>query len=149
MIMFVSGPGEPGEDDDPVDDALLAKSVFTEIDHNYINPTTADFAPRVKKAFADLGKWSDPGNADSYPRPEFVFNEYMTWAVFVLYAQDTYDQGTFQAVKKRVVDQMVNGRKFGRFGEFSDELQRAYRRHPQHPTLVDLYPAILAWAEGQ
>ena len=149
MTMFVSGPGEPGEDDDPVDDALLAKSVFTEIDHNYINPTTADFAPRVKKAFADLGKWSDPGNADSYPRPEFVFNEYMTWAVFVLYAQDTYDQGTFQAVKKRVVDQMVNGRKFGRFGEFSDELQRAYRRHPQHPTLVDLYPAILAWAEGQ
>jgi hypothetical protein len=44
--------------------------------------------------------------------------------VFLLYAQDTYDRQTLEAVKNRIVDQMVNGRKFGRFGEFSDELQR-------------------------
>ncbi|HSA02393.1 MAG TPA: DUF4932 domain-containing protein, partial [Candidatus Paceibacterota bacterium] len=148
-FMFVCGPGEPGEDDDPVGDALLAKSVFTEIDHHYINPITAEFLPRVKRAFGDLGKWSSSENADSYPRPEFVFNEYMTWTVFLLYAQDTYSPDTLQAVKTRIVDQMVNGRKFGRFGEFSEELLRLHRLGPPGKALGDFYPAILAWAERQ
>lgn len=148
-FMFVCGPGERGEDDDAIGDALLAKSVFTEIDHNYVNPITARFAQRVKEAFADLGKWSDSKNADSYPNPEFVFNEYMTWAVFLLYAQDTYSRETFEAVKKRVVDQMVNGRKFSRFGGFSEELLRVYRLGPPRQAFVDFYPAIFAWAERQ
>jgi hypothetical protein len=52
---------------------VLACTVFTEIDHNYVNPTTAKFAARVSQAFADLGKWSHPENADSYPGSEFVF----------------------------------------------------------------------------
>lgn len=148
-LMFVCGPGERGEGDDAIGDALLAKTVFTEIDHNYVNPITARFATQVKQAFADLGKWSSPENADSYPRSEFVFNEYMTWAVFLLWARDTYSPDTFEAVKKRVVGQMVNGRKFGRFGEFSDELLRLRRPGPAPQALVDFYPTILAWAERQ
>jgi len=148
-FMFVCGPGDRAEDEGPVGDALLAKSVFTEIDHNYVNPITANYVRQVRRAFADLGRWSGPQNADSYPRPEFVFNEYMTWAVFLLYAHDTYGNQTFEAVRKRVVDQMVNGRNFGRFGQFSDELLRLYRRQKQPQALADLYPPILAWAERQ
>lgn len=148
-FMFVSGPGERGEEDNPVDDALLAKSVFTEIDHNYVNRITAQFASRVNEAFAAMDRWSNRQSADSYPRPEYVFNEYMTWGVFLLYAADSYDRETFGAVRKLVVDQMVNGRKFGRFAEFSDELLRLHQRNGPPPVLADFYPAILAWAEGR
>jgi hypothetical protein len=147
--MFVSGPGEADEVRDAIEVALLAKTVFTEIDHNYVNPTTAKFATRVSQVFADLGKWSHPENADSYPRAEFVFNEYMTWAVFLLYARDHYDGKTFEAVQQRVVNQMVQGRKFGRFREFTEELLRIYRERAPGQTIPALYPAILAWAEKQ
>lgn len=148
-FMFVRGPGEPGQADDPVGDALLAASVFTEIDHNYINPITADFASHVNEAFANLSRWSDADNIGSYPRPEHIFNEYMTWAVFLLYAHDTYHKQTSDVACKQVVCHMVKGRKFNRFGEFSEELLRLYRLQTPRQTLTDLYPAILAWAERQ
>ncbi len=145
-IMFVCGPGEPGEDDDPVGDALLAKTVFTEIDHNYVNPTTARFSRRVGDTFGDFTKWSHPENKDSYPAPEMTFNEYMTWAVFLLYARDTYDPQTFASVKSRIVNQMVQQRNFGRFQEFSDELLRLYSIQTQDRSVTNLYPLILDWA---
>ena len=148
-FMFVGGPGERAGDDNPVGDALLALSVFTEIDHNYVNPITAQFASRVNEALADLDKWSNRQNAESYPRPEYVFNEYMTWGLFLLYAEDSYNRETFEAVRKREVEAMVNGRKFGRFAEFSDELLRLYERNGPPRALADCYPEMLAWAEGQ
>jgi len=148
-FMFVCGPGVPGQVDDPVGDALLAKSVFTEIDHNYINPITTSFTSHVEEALANRGRWCAADNAGSYPRREHVFNEYMTWAVFLLYAHDTYDKQTFDVVSEQVVYQMVKDRKFSRFGEFSEELLRLYCLQTPRQTLTDLYPAILAWAKRQ
>jgi len=145
-IMFVSGPGEGDDYAEAVGEALLARVVFTEIDHNYVNRLTERYRRRVKRAFAELDKWNQQGG---YRRGEPTFNEYMTWAVFLLYAHDNYDAETFKTVNERVGNQMVHGRKFVRFKEFGDQLLELYLSRSQGPCIADLYPAILDWAEAR
>jgi hypothetical protein len=101
----------------------------------------------VRKAFADFEMWSGLDNKDGYPKPEMTFNEYMTWAVFLLYARDTYDEQTFASVKSRVGTQMTQGRSFPLFQEFADELLRLYGTDAQNRSVTNLYPAVLDWAE--
>ncbi len=144
-IMFVSGPGEPQDFADAIGEGLLSRVVFTEIDHNYVNSVTEQYLHRVNKAFADLDAWNRQGG---YRRPEHTFNEYMTWAVFVLYAYDNYKKEDAEVIFKRgPVNTMVNGRKFVRFKEFADKLLELYRNRVQGQSIPDLYPGILDWAE--
>lgn len=143
-IMFISGPGEPGEYSDAVGEALLSRVVFTEIDHNYVNSVTAQYAPRVNEVFADFGKWN---KQDGYPSPEMTFNEYMTWAVFTLYAYDNYEQQDFEIVNNKMTKQMVNSRKFVLFEQFDKKLLELYLAREEEQTIPELYPAILNWAE--
>lgn len=145
-IMFVSGPGEGDDYSDGVGEALLARVVFSEIDHNYVNRVTKRYVGRVNRAFADLDQWN---KQSGYRSCESTFNEYMTWAVFLLYAHDNYDAQTFKTVNERVANQMVNGRKFVRFREFSDQLLRLYVSQGEGQSLVGLYPAILDWSRGR
>jgi hypothetical protein len=123
----------------------VARIVFTEIDHNYVNPVTDRFVRRVNKVFAELDAWN---RQDSYRSPYRTFNEYMTWAVFMLYCHDTLDdRGLLQKVNDRVVNTMVDSRKFVRFREFSEKLLELYEEREETQTLVGLYPRILDWAE--
>ena len=144
-IMFVSGPGESAETSNRGEDGLLSRIVFTEIDHNYVNAITAQYIEQVNKALADLDKW---GRDTGYGSPEMTFNEYMTWAVFILYAYDTYETQYFEAIKQHVIRQMIEGRGFIRFGEFTGELLRLYRGRTPGQSIPDLYPAILDWARN-
>jgi hypothetical protein len=143
-IMFISGPGEGDDYSDAVGEALLARVVFSEIDHNYVNRVTKRYVRRVKKAFAELNEWN---RQSGYRSSESTFNEYMTWAVFILYAHDNYDAQTFKVVKERVGNQMIDRRKFVRFKEFSDQLLKLYLSRSEGQSIVDLYPAILDWAD--
>jgi C-terminal processing protease CtpA/Prc len=144
-IMFISGPGEPQDFAGAVGEGLLSRVVFTEIDHNYVNRVTKQHTNRVNKAFADLDAWNQQGG---YRRPEYTFNEYMTWAVFVLYAYDNYEKQDAETIVKRSpVNTMVHHRKFVRFREFADQLLKLYRNRAQGQSIPDLYPGILAWAE--
>jgi hypothetical protein len=144
-IMFVSGPGQPGEYSSALGRALLARVVFTEIDHNYVNPVTAKHTRLVNEAMAELSTWN---GQEGYRSAEMTFNEYMTWAVFLLYASDTYDSETFEELQNRVVNQMIYGRKFIRFREFTEELLKLYRT-TQSQSIPSLYPAILSWAQAE
>lgn len=142
-IMFVSGPGEPNDHPGPLGEALLSRVVFTEIDHNYVNAVTAERRDDVDRAFADLDRWN---RQDSYRSAEMTFNEYMTWAVFILYAHDTYDDETFEQIRGRVVSQMVESRKFVRFQEFSERLLQLYLERAPDQSIPTLYAGILDWA---
>ncbi len=144
-IMFVSGPGEPGEYSDAVGEGLLTRGVFTEIDHNYVNSITKEYKSRVKKVFADFKKWNEQ---EGYPSPERTFNEYMTWAVFTLYAHDNYEQKVFEIINNKVTRQMVNSRKFVLFEQFDKKLLEIYLARKEGQTIPELYPAILDWAEN-
>jgi hypothetical protein len=143
-IMFVSGPGEPGELSDAVGEGLLSRVVFTEIDHNYVNSITSKMAGRVNKVFADLGKWK---KQEGYPSPEMTFNEYMTWAIFTLYVHDNYEQKDFEIINDKMTRQMVKSRKFVLFEQFDKKLLEIYMARKEGQTIPDLYPAVLDWAQ--
>jgi hypothetical protein len=144
IIMFVSGPGESTDTSDKIEQGCLSRVVFAEIDHNYVNSVTAKHLDRVNKAFSDIDKWN---TKTGYRSAEATFNEYMTWAVFVLYVYDNYEQQDAEIIVKRsTVDKMVDRRGFVRFKEFAEELLRLYRDGEGKQAVPELYPAILDWA---
>jgi len=143
-IMFISGPGEPKEAPNKVEEGLHSRAVFTEIDHNYVNSVTDKYAGRVNRAFADLDKWN---KQDGYRAPVYTFNEYMTWAVFTLYAYDNYEQQDFEIINDRMTKQMINSRKFVLFEHFDKKLLELYLARKEGQTIPELYPAILDWAK--
>jgi hypothetical protein len=146
-IMFISGPGESKDTSDKIEQGSLSRVVFTEIDHNYVNRVTEVYADRINEVFSSLDEWN---KQDGYRTAEMTFNEYMTWAVFVLYVYDNYERPDFEViVKKSAADTMVYSRKFVRFEEFADALLELYRNRAQSQSIPDLYPAILDWAEAE
>ncbi len=144
MILFVCGPSFSLDLADEVREGLLSRVVFTEMDHNYVNPTTSDFGFQVGGAFYQMKRWNQQG---SYRYPISIFNEYMTWAVFLLYADDVYKGPAFDEIMRMTIDTMVKRRKFIRFEEFSDKLLQLYRNRDEEQRIPDLYPSILTWAE--
>ena len=144
VIAFVSGPDTSARSSGKVHEGLLSRVVFTEIDHNYVNPTSWSHWFRIGGAFHRTEQWNRQSN---YRNPVATFNEYMTWAVFLLYARDTYRDQDFEEIKRITVDNMVNRRKFVLFDEFINELLQLYQGRDEGQTMPDLYPGILAWAE--
>jgi len=142
ILMFISGlqanPAELGE----VQKAYRERVIFTEIDHNYVNPTSDEHLENIKEAMKNLSKWSRSSN---YEGAYQVFNEYMTWAVFTLYLKEYYAEADFLEAKKAIEKQMENSRKFLQFGAFNDQLLSIYEANPT--SIPDLYPTILEWVK--
>lgn len=144
MILFVSGPSFSLDLADEVREGLLSRVVFTEMDHNYVNPLTWDFWFQMGGAFHQMERWNQQSG---YRNPAATFNEYMTWAVFLLYADDVYKGPAFDEIMRITIDKMVKRRKFIRFEEFSVKLLQLCRNRDEGQKIPDLYPGILAWAE--
>jgi hypothetical protein len=147
IVMFISGPKDrrkkyPAK----VDEGITSRVVFTEIDHNYVNPVTDQYLARINKILSDVKKWNKQSSS-GYPIPFLTFNEYMTWAVFILYAYDNYSGEDFETLRQMVVKQMTDSRKFALFEQFSDRLLELYLVRKEGETVADLYPRVLEWAE--
>ena len=143
-IMFVSGPDDSAETSNRGEDGFLSRTVFTEIDQLRQRDHHAVYRSG-EQGLCRLARW---GRDTGYGSSEMAFNEYMTWAVFILYAYDTYETQYFEAIKQHVIRQMIEGRGFIRFGEFTGELLRLYRGRNPGQSIPDLYPAILDWARN-
>lgn len=150
ILMFVSAPTlspllKRDDLSHQVVESELSRVVFTEIDHNYVNRITDQYAEEVDRVFQDLDFWNQQSN---YRSPYATFNEYMTWAVFILYAYDTYEHEDFVVLKDRVINQMVQSRKFVKFREFTDHLLERYVNLPDGAILEQLYDDVLEWAKS-
>jgi len=151
-VMFICGPERydtlPSLSEKQKE-GLMSGIVFTEIDHNYVNPETDKYAKQVDSIFSKRSAWTKPGiSSDSYSSPISVFNEYMTHAAFCLYVQDTYDKSTADFVIDNREQLMVNRRNFTRFKEFNRELLRL-KQEQKDSKIIDLYPSILEWSRNQ
>lgn len=141
-VMFVAGPDVvPDSIGTPMKTAHLERLVFTEIDHNYVNPATGRYQQRINRIFANVGSWN--GNPASYRSPVATFNEYMTWAVFDLYALDAYDPVTAAAIRENVIWSMVQSRRFHRFREFRQVVADVALAAGPQPCIPNLYSEIL------
>jgi hypothetical protein len=145
--MFVSDiGGDANKRLGPMEQGLASRIVFTEIDHQYVNPTTNRHLLKVGMTFRDVKKWN---GQSGYRNPLSTFNEYMTWAVFTLYAHDTYETDAFEEIVKRTENLMVARRRFTRFRQFNSVLLKMYEHEGSDVQIADLYPEILEWAARQ
>lgn len=146
-VMFISGPNryENAADTASIRAIKWSRSLFTEIDHAYVNPVSDNHVEDIKLALADLSSWYKGGG---YNTPYGTFNEYMTWSVFLLYALDTYSVDEYQSIKDYVAEFMVKKRGFYKFKEFNNELTRLYKNRKHGQTVVDLYVPIISWLKN-
>ena len=147
---FVSGPDVSGgrNASEGVRKATVQRILFTEIDHAFVDPTTSTHRLPVNDAFGVRAKWTTD-TSSFYDSPAAVFNEYMTWATFLLFLHGRVSPQDYEVVRENVVSVMQQTRRFHRFGVFATELSRLYLGLPDGGTVVDLYPAILDWAAQQ
>lgn len=149
-VMFICSAEGKGEQlSDKIWEGLMTRVVFSEIDHNYVNPVSDQYVEQINAIFKNRAHWANDTFAYSYNNPYALFNEYMTWAVFTLYALDHYDPATFDAINQRVEKQMVVWRGFIAFKEFNQKLLELYRNRPAGKKVYELYPEILAWCATQ
>lgn len=125
--------------------ATLERMLFTEIDHNYVNPATDAYGEGVEAAFGDVDFWN---TGQGYRSAQLTFNEYMTWAVYLVWARGSYDGELFRTVESSTIDFMEDRRGFPRFGSFVSTVEELYAGREEGRRLEDLYPAILEWAEA-
>lgn len=103
-----------------------ARAIFTEIDHGYVNPVTAQNLKKLENAFSNLNVWANENGIENYPSAELIFNEYMTWALFLMYAQSKAPSEEFKVLKDKVIAVMEKRRGFVKFGIFTEECLRLY-----------------------
>ena len=150
-VMFVAGPGiyDSEEVNEKQNEGFLSGIVFTEIDHNYVNPSSYKYAKLIDTIFSQRQVWVNPGDKSGfYTTPMSVFNEYMTHSLFCLYVLEKYDTATADYIINAREALMVERRYYSKFREFNKELIRL-RNENKNVKAVDLFPKILEWCKDQ
>ncbi len=122
--------------------------MFTEIDHNYVNPPSNANEKTINELFKDRSIWVNEkiNGTASYPNPIKVFNEYMTFGVFLLYCKDHYDEKTFMEATKGVIS-LMKDRGFPKMEAFTNLLFKAYADN-RNKKIDDWYPQFLQMFSG-
>jgi len=126
------------EIDNQTQRAVEIHTIFTEMDHGYINPITElfrkDIEPKFKNEYWD--------RKSGYKGLD-CFNEYMTWALY-----DIFVEKYFPAIADSVSMQWhYQNAERGFFASnlFAMQLKKLYRLKKPDENLKDLYPRLLAW----
>jgi hypothetical protein len=146
-VMFIRPPYRIKSVNEKISNGLITRMVFTEIDHNYVNPETDKYLKEVNDIFSDRIKWTAEKESKGYRTPYTIFNEYMTWSVYLLYCYDKFSKEDFEVINDRIKNYIVNKRGFQRFDDFHDTMLDLYKKRYPNQTVADLYPSILNWAE--
>lgn len=118
----------------PMIEAQCSRMLFTELDHNYVNPVGDQYEKQIKQLIKRKKKWARSGTG--YASDMAIFNEYMTWAVYLLYASERYDDETFHQTEKSIIHQMQTQRGFHKFDSFYSNIKMVYT---SEMTLEELY----------
>lgn len=132
----------------PINEMLESRVVFTEIDHNYVNPVSDIFLDQIDASFSKRENWAKGEGTSVYRDPYMVFNEYMTFAVYSLYINDNYSKNDIEEYLPQIENQMEEDRGFIRFKKFNRVLLDKYRQNPSIK-MTDLYEFILQWADSE
>ncbi|EFK59855.1 Uncharacterised protein [Sphingobacterium spiritivorum] len=132
--------------------AINTRIIFTEIDHNYVGPVSENNKEKINSIFDNRAKWVDSTNRSTqhYPTPVKVFDEYLTWGLFLLYAHDLFpdDQVVFNQMVENVNTMMISKKGFPKAKEFNEELLKLYMEH-KDKGIASLYAPLLEWSARQ
>ncbi|GEM51935.1 DUF4932 domain-containing protein [Empedobacter brevis] len=132
--------------------AMNTRIIFTEIDHNYVGPVSEKNTEKINSIFDHRQIWVDANNKGTghYPNPIKIFDEYLTWGLYVLYAYDTFgnESEVFEQTIRNVNEVMVNKRGFIKFKAFNEFLLQLYQNNKEKKIEM-LYPQLLDWSSKQ
>ena len=144
-VMFIRGPIEDPQYSEEMLKGFMNVTIFTEIDHNYVNPLSDRYAKEIKAALPDLSPWAAAQALEYYPNEYMVFNEYVTWGVFSLYAKEKFKKEDFENLNDHLEAMMADQRGFTRFKDFNRELMKLYNNRSAGQKIPDLYPQIISY----
>lgn len=152
MLLFLPTIREDKEWSEKFRRAINTRIIFTEIDHNYVGPVSEKNLETINSIFDNREKWVNAENksTDHYPKPVKVFDEYLTWGLFILYSHDKIgnDEVLFSQIVDNVNDMMVNKKGFLKAKEFNAELLSIYRTS-SNKKIANLYKPLLEWSSKQ
>lgn len=144
-VIFNRGPFENSKYSEKKTEGLMAGMIFTEIDHNYVNPASDKHTSEIKAGISDLSAWATKNTLKDYPTEYAVFNEYMTWAVYSLYAKEKFEKEDFEEIYSILENHMTTYRGFKKFPEFNSKLMDLYEKRSEDQSIEDLYPEVVKW----
>lgn len=149
MLLYLPVIKQHVDQTEDLNRALNARVIFTEIDHNYVGPLSESFQAKIDPVFSNRALWVDASNKSTnhYPNPIKVYDEYLTWGLFILYILDTEPKNTtlLNKVTAHVNDKMKQ-KGFPKSKEFNEELVRLYRINKN---INFIYDGILDWSKGE
>ncbi len=149
-VMFIAGVNINHNFSRAVNEMANSRVVFTEIDHNYVNPVADKYEKDIQIAMKDKAKWAKGvDDSSAYADAMSTFQEYMTWAVFSLYCLDKFRDDDVNTYISRMERQMERSRGFSNFKAFNRELMRLYLAYKSEKKVTDLYPEIIEWCKQQ
>lgn len=125
--------------------------MFTEIDHNYVEKPSVKHKEEINSALKEREKWVNTKayGMEYYPDGFKVFNEYMTYGVFILYAEETYKGDTQLLLEiNNEVNSVMIDRGFIKMKEFNEELKNL-RNKSKKKKIDELYPELIKWCSLQ
>lgn len=127
---------------------MNTRIIFTEIDHNYVGPVSEKNSEKINSIFNNREKWVNSENKSTahYPNPIKVYDEYLTWGLFILYSYDKVGNDTelFQQIVNNVNDMMIK-KGFPKSKEFNSQLLNLYK-NSKDKKIENLYIPLLEWS---
>ena len=131
--------------------AINTRVIFTEIDHNYVGPVSEKHKEIINSIFDKREKWvnSENKSTDHYPNPIKVYDEYLTWGLFILYAYDKFgsEKELFNQIIENI-NNMMDKKGFPKGKEFNEELLNVYKKS-EDKKIESLYQPLLEWSKNQ
>ncbi len=118
--------------------AVEIHTIFTEMDHGYVNPITDFYRKDVELKFNNE-YWDKKSGYQGLN----CFNEYMTWALY-----DIFVERYFPEISDSISTQWhYQNAQRGFFASnlFALQLKKLYRLKKSNESLKDLYPRLLTW----
>lgn len=144
-FMFICKSPEYPEYTPSLNELLSGWIVFTEIDHNYVNPVSDKNLAYIERTFSNRDKWAQGEVTQAYPDPYTVFNEYMTFGLYTLYAIDHYEEEEVMTFLPMFESMVENVRGFIRFKDFNRAMLDRYRKNPD-TDMTSLFQYMMYWA---
>ncbi len=131
-ILFDSIPGS-------LENKIIAcHSLFTEMDHAYVNPTSSKYADDIEKVFKD-SIWDIKSGYQAYERG--VFNEYMTWAVYDLFVYEFFPEQAGPLTTYWHYQNESRGFRYSYY--FANLLRSIYENRMENELIENLFPKLL------
>ncbi len=142
-LMFINSPENidfKSEYSERIKEGIMSGIVFTEIDHNYVNPASADNIKAIRDLIKNKDLWATKNAQENYRTEYAIFNEYMTHSLFCLYVKENYkEKEGSEIVNQRI--KLMERRGFFKFDQFNEKLIHLLKGRKK--TISEMYPAAI------